>query len=54
MDAYENPFGLQEPLKRKLLKELKKIELNRYPEAGNGIDSSGIFYWQSWVCQAAL
>lgn len=35
MDANENPFGLQEPLKRKLMEELKNIEFNRYPEAGN-------------------
>ncbi|MDP2855351.1 MAG: histidinol-phosphate transaminase [Smithellaceae bacterium] len=35
MDANENPFCLEEPLKRKLMEELKKVELNRYPEAGN-------------------
>jgi histidinol-phosphate aminotransferase len=35
LDANENPFRLQEPLKRKLMEELKNVELNRYPTAGN-------------------
>jgi histidinol-phosphate aminotransferase len=35
MDANENPFRLQEPLKRKLMEELKNVDLNRYPAAGN-------------------
>jgi histidinol-phosphate aminotransferase len=34
LDANENPFSLQEPLKKKLLEELGSVELNRYPEAG--------------------
>jgi histidinol-phosphate aminotransferase len=34
MDANENPFSLQEPLKKKLLETMGKIALNRYPEAG--------------------
>lgn len=34
MDANENPFTIQEPLRKKLLEEISKIELNRYPEAG--------------------
>jgi histidinol-phosphate aminotransferase len=34
MDANENPFTLQEPLKKKLLEEMGKVALNRYPEAG--------------------
>ena len=34
MDANENPFSLQEPLKKRLLEEMGKVNLNRYPEAG--------------------
>lgn len=34
MDANENPFSLQEPLKKRFLEEICKINLNRYPEAG--------------------
>jgi len=34
MDANENPFSLQEPLKKKLMEEMAKIDLNRYPVAG--------------------
>lgn len=34
MDANENPFVLQEPLKKKLFQEMSKVNLNRYPEAG--------------------
>lgn len=34
MDANENPFTLQEPLKKKLLEEMGRVSLNRYPEAG--------------------
>ena len=34
MDANENPFTLQEPLKKRLLEEMGKVNLNRYPEAG--------------------
>jgi histidinol-phosphate aminotransferase len=34
MDANENPISLQEPLKKKLMEEMGKIDLNRYPEAG--------------------
>jgi histidinol-phosphate aminotransferase len=34
MDANENPFSLQEPLKKKLLEAMEKIALNRYPAAG--------------------
>ncbi len=34
MDANENPFVLQEPLKKKLLQEMSKVSLNRYPDAG--------------------
>jgi histidinol-phosphate aminotransferase len=34
MDANENPFALQEPLKKKLLEEMSKVAFNRYPEAG--------------------
>jgi histidinol-phosphate aminotransferase len=35
LDANESPFRLQEPLKRKLMEELIKVELNRYPLAGS-------------------
>ena len=53
MDANENPFRLQEPLKRRLMEDLISVELNRYPEAGNpelrarlaqyyDVDSNGI------------
>jgi histidinol-phosphate aminotransferase len=35
MDANENPFSMGEPLKRKLLESMKKIEFNRYPAAGS-------------------
>jgi histidinol-phosphate aminotransferase len=34
MDANENPLGLKETLKKKLLEQLSKVELNRYPQAG--------------------
>ncbi len=34
MDANENPFTLQEPLKKRLWEEMGKVNLNRYPEAG--------------------
>ncbi len=34
MDANENPFVIQEPLKKKLWEEMSKVNLNRYPEAG--------------------
>jgi histidinol-phosphate aminotransferase len=34
MDANENPIRLQEPLKKKLMEEMGRIDLNRYPEAG--------------------
>lgn len=34
MDANENPFVLEEPLKKKLFSEMRKVALNRYPEAG--------------------
>jgi histidinol-phosphate aminotransferase len=34
MDANENPFSLQEPLKKRFLEEMGKVDLNRYPEAG--------------------
>lgn len=34
MDANENPFSIQEPLKKKLLERISKIDLNRYPAAG--------------------
>lgn len=34
MDANENPFTIQEPLKRKLLGKISKVDLNRYPAAG--------------------
>jgi histidinol-phosphate aminotransferase len=34
MDANENPFTLQEPLKKKLLEEFGSIAFNRYPDAG--------------------
>ena len=34
MDANENPFSLQEPLKKRLREEMGKVNLNRYPEAG--------------------
>ena len=35
LDANENPFSLQEPLKKKLLEEMGKIDFNRYPAAGS-------------------
>ena len=35
MDANENPFSMQEPLKRKLLERMRKVEFNRYPMAGS-------------------
>ena len=35
LDANENPFSLQEPLKKKLLEEMGKVDFNRYPEAGS-------------------
>lgn len=34
MDANENPLRLQEPLKKKLMEEMSRVDLNRYPEAG--------------------
>lgn len=34
MDANENPFTIQEPLKKKLLDEMSRVNLNRYPAAG--------------------
>jgi histidinol-phosphate aminotransferase len=34
LDANENPFSLQEPLKKNLLEAMEKIALNRYPAAG--------------------
>jgi histidinol-phosphate aminotransferase len=34
MDANENPFSIQEPLKKKLLEEMGRVDLNRYPAAG--------------------
>lgn len=34
MDANESPFSLQEPLKKRFLEEMGKVDLNRYPEAG--------------------
>jgi histidinol-phosphate aminotransferase len=34
MDANENPISLQEPLKKKLMEEMGRIDLNRYPIAG--------------------
>jgi histidinol-phosphate aminotransferase len=35
MDANENPFSLQEPLKRRLLEKMSAVEFNRYPAAGS-------------------
>ena len=35
LDANESPFSLQEPLKKKLLEEMGKIDFNRYPAAGS-------------------
>jgi len=35
LDANESPFRLQEPLKKKLLEEMGKFDLNRYPVAGS-------------------
>ena len=35
LDANENPFSLQEPLKKKLLEEMGKVDFNRYPKAGS-------------------
>jgi len=35
MDANENPFGMGEPLKRKLLGRMNGIDFNRYPAAGS-------------------
>ncbi|HVO67320.1 MAG TPA: histidinol-phosphate transaminase [Syntrophales bacterium] len=34
MDAMENPFTIPPPLKKKLLEEMRKVSLNRYPEPG--------------------
>jgi histidinol-phosphate aminotransferase len=34
MDANENPLSLQEPLKKKLMEEMSRVDLNRYPIAG--------------------
>jgi len=35
MDANENPFTVQEPLRRKLFQALARVDLNRYPVAGS-------------------
>ena len=35
LDANENPFRLQEPLRKKLLEKMSKVDFNRYPEAGS-------------------
>ena len=35
LDANENPFSLQEPLRKKLLEEMGKVDFNRYPVAGS-------------------
>ena len=35
LDANENPFRLQEPLKKKLLEKMCRIDFNRYPVAGS-------------------
>ncbi|MFA5321539.1 MAG: histidinol-phosphate transaminase [Smithella sp.] len=34
LDANENPFAIQEPLKRRLRERLRGVDLNRYPAAG--------------------
>jgi histidinol-phosphate aminotransferase len=34
MDANENPFTMQEPMKKKLFETMSRIDLNRYPAAG--------------------
>ena len=34
MDANENPFTIQEPLRKKLLEKMGRVDLNRYPAAG--------------------
>jgi len=34
MDANENPYSIQEPLKRRLLEAIGRVDLNRYPAAG--------------------
>jgi histidinol-phosphate aminotransferase len=34
MDANENPFTIQEPLKRVLREKMRAVDLNRYPAAG--------------------
>lgn len=34
MDANENPYSIQEPLRKKLLEEIGRVDLNRYPVAG--------------------
>lgn len=34
MDANENPFTIQEPLKRLLREKMRAVDLNRYPAAG--------------------
>jgi histidinol-phosphate aminotransferase len=34
MDANENPFTIQEPLRKKLLEKIGRVDLNRYPVAG--------------------
>ncbi|MGA9109229.1 MAG: histidinol-phosphate transaminase [Smithella sp.] len=34
MDANENPFTIQEPLRKKLLEAISGVDLNRYPAAG--------------------
>ncbi|MCX5849454.1 MAG: histidinol-phosphate transaminase [Deltaproteobacteria bacterium] len=34
MDANENPFSIQEPLRKKLLEEMGRVAFNRYPAAG--------------------
>lgn len=35
MDANENPFTVQEPIRKKLFKALARVDLNRYPVAGS-------------------
>ncbi|MBN1363380.1 MAG: histidinol-phosphate transaminase [Syntrophaceae bacterium] len=35
MDANENPFTIQEPLKKVLRKKMLEVDLNRYPAAGS-------------------
>jgi len=35
MDANENPFYMQLPLKRKLFEKMNAVDFNRYPVAGS-------------------